>query len=75
MLANVLRSDVAINMSIQIVRIFSHMKHVISSHDTLYKKITSFESRLDDVDASLSELWFELSKFLEHDDADNQRKI
>lgn len=43
MLASVLHSDVAINMSISIMRAFVEMRHFIANNQMLFERISSFE--------------------------------
>ncbi|MDD3339542.1 MAG: ORF6N domain-containing protein [Lachnospiraceae bacterium] len=43
MLASVLHSDVAINMSISIMRAFAEMRHFIANNQMLFERISSFE--------------------------------
>jgi phage regulator Rha-like protein len=47
MLSNVLNSDRAINVSIQIIRTFSKLRQMLSSHEELKKKIESMEKKYD----------------------------
>ena len=47
MLANVLRSQTAIQASIQVVRVFVRLKEMVAAHHNLLKKINAMEKRYD----------------------------
>src|SRR5208282_4347309 len=65
MLANVLRSPVAIRASIQVVRAFVNLRRLLSSHDDLARKIDAIERRAGKHDAELQEVFRILRKLLE----------
>lgn len=48
MLANVLRSDRAIHISIEIVRTFVRLREILATHTDLARKLTALESKYDD---------------------------
>jgi hypothetical protein len=47
MLASVLNSPVAINASIQVVRAFTHLRRMVSSHFELSRKLDALEKKYD----------------------------
>jgi hypothetical protein len=65
MLANVLRSRVAIRASIQVVRAFVHLRRMLASHDDLARKIDAIERRVGKHDVELQEVLRILRKLLE----------
>jgi len=56
MLANVLRSRVAIRASIQVVRAFVHLRQMLAMHDDLARKIEAIERRVGKHDVELQEV-------------------
>ena len=56
MLANVLRSPVAIRASIQVVRAFVNLRRMLASHDDLARKIDAIERRVSKHDVELQEV-------------------
>ena len=48
MLANVIKSPIAIEMSIMIVKTFNKLREMISSHKDLLKKIEAMEEKYDE---------------------------
>jgi hypothetical protein len=65
MLANVLRSRVAIRASIQVVRAFVHLRQMLATHDDLARKIDAIERRVGKHDVELQEVLRILRKLLE----------
>ncbi|MGD0456168.1 MAG: ORF6N domain-containing protein [Terriglobia bacterium] len=65
MLANVLRSRVAIRASIQVVRAFVHLRQMLARHDDLARKIDAIERRVGKHDVELQEVLRILRKLLE----------
>lgn len=65
MLSSVLRSDIAIEVNIQIMRTFIEMRKYALSHDELAKKIEELEKRVskgEEVDSKVMEILTELIK-------------
>lgn len=66
MLANVLSSARAIEMSVQIVEVFIRMREMIQTHKDLWKKIQEMESKYDhqfkSVFDALRQLWVQEEK-------------
>jgi hypothetical protein len=71
MLSSVLNSKRAIQVNIQIMRIFSDLHRMIMSHEDLKKKIIAMEKRYD----SQFRVVFEAIKQLLKDDIKSRRKI
>ena len=65
MLANVLRSPVAIRASIQVVRAFVNLRRMLATHDDLARKIDAIERRVGKHDVELQEVLRILRKLLE----------
>ena len=65
MLANVLRSRVAIRASIQVVRAFVHPRQMLATHDDLARKVDAIERRVGKHDVELQEVLRILRKLLE----------
>jgi hypothetical protein len=65
MLANVLRSRLAIRASIQVVRAFVNLRRMLVTHEGLARKIEALEWRVGKHDAELQEVLRILRKLLE----------
>lgn len=65
MLSSVLRSDRAIEMNIQIMRIFTKMKEMLLTHKDLLLKVEQIESRVSGQDEKIGLLFDYLKKFVE----------
>jgi hypothetical protein len=65
MLANVLRSPVAVRASIQVVRAFVHLRQMIATNEDLVRKIESLERKVGKHDADLQAIWSALQKLLQ----------
>ncbi len=65
MLANVLRSPLAIRASIQVVRAFVNLRRMLATHEDLARKINAIERRVGKHDAELQEVLRILRKLLE----------
>jgi hypothetical protein len=74
MLANVLKSSRAIEVSIHIIRVFNEMRKILASQQRLQEKLQEIEQRMWDHDEQFLELWFELKK-ISQVEFDNKRKI
>jgi hypothetical protein len=53
MVANVLKSDQAIEMSVFVVRAFIKLREILSTHKTLARKLEKLEGRLDSHDEDI----------------------
>lgn len=57
MLSSVLNSKRAVQVNIEIMRTFVHIRELMESHRELAKKLTELELRLDSHDASISTIF------------------
>jgi hypothetical protein len=65
MLANVLRSPIAVRASIQVVRAFVNLRRMLTTHEDLARKIDAVERRVGKHDAELQDVFRILRKLLE----------
>jgi hypothetical protein len=65
MLSSVLRSDRAIEMNIQIMRIFTKMKEMLLTHKDLLLKVEQIERKVTGQDEKIGLLFDYLKKFVE----------
>jgi hypothetical protein len=65
MLANVLRSPVAVRASIQVVRAFVHLRQLIATNDDLARKIEALERKVGKHDTDLQAILAMLRKLLQ----------
>jgi hypothetical protein len=65
MLANVLRSPVAVRASIQVVRAFVNLRRLLATNQDLARKIDAIERRVGNHDAELQEVLRILRRLLE----------
>lgn len=56
MLSSVLSSSTAIQVNIQIIRVFTHMRRMLHDHEELIRKVNTLELRLDEHDEQLSDV-------------------
>lgn len=75
MLANVLKSQRALEISLQIIRVFVAMRHMLATQQWLEQKMQEIEQRLGEHDEKMLELWFELKKLTDTPEPTNTRKI
>jgi hypothetical protein len=81
MLSSVLKSEVAIQMNIQIIRIFLRMRELIADKNLVLTKIVKIEKKLLEYDGSLKsnkddiDYIFETLKQLIKEDAGSRKKI
>lgn len=75
MLANVLKSTQALEVSIQIVRYFVHMRNMVMTVDALYQELKHINSHLSEHDELIQQLCFEIEKFRLEEVEQHQRKI
>jgi len=64
MLANVLRSKVAVNASIQVVRAFVSLRRAVATNELLLRKVDAIEARVAGHDTELTEMVELLRKLL-----------
>jgi hypothetical protein len=65
MLANVLRSPVAVRAGIQVVRAFVNLRRMLATHEDLARKIDAIERRIGKHDVQLQDVLRILRKLLE----------
>lgn len=65
MLASVLNSDRAINVNVQIIRLFNKMREVLMANDSLLLKLNEVEKRLSEHDESIDVVMNYLRKFVQ----------
>lgn len=75
MLANVLRSPVAVRASIQVVRAFVHLRQMLATNQDLARKIESLERKVGKHDADLQAILGVLEKLLQPTTAAAKRPI
>jgi phage regulator Rha-like protein len=64
MLANVLRSEQAIAVSIQIIRVFNRMREVLLTHRELLKKLEQLEGRITGHDEEIQAIFDHLTELV-----------
>lgn len=65
MLANVLRSPVAVRASIQVVRAFVHLRQMLASNEDLGRKVEALERKVGKHDSDLQAILNVLQKLLQ----------
>jgi phage regulator Rha-like protein len=65
MLANVLKSEIALQMSIRIIETFVQMRELLLNHQELFAKIEQLEKRLGDQDEKIGQIFNYLRKFVQ----------
>jgi hypothetical protein len=65
MLANVLRSSIAVRASIQVVRAFVHLRQMLATNEDLARKIETLERKEGKHDADLQAILKVLQKLLQ----------
>jgi hypothetical protein len=64
MLANVLRSEQAIAVSIRIIRVFNRMREVLLTHRELLQKLEQLEGRLTGHDEEIQAVFDHLTELV-----------
>jgi len=64
MLSSVLKSKVAVQINIQIMRIFSRLKQFLSSHKELAQKLDKLERRIGKHDSEIQAVFAAIRKFM-----------
>ncbi len=64
MLANVLRSEQAIAVSIQIIRVFNRMREVLLAHTDILQKLEQLEGRVTDHDEEIQAIFDHLTQLV-----------
>ena len=65
MLANVLKSDLAVRASIQVVRAFVHLRQLLTTNEELKRKIAALEKKVGKHDHELRDVLRILSELIE----------
>ena len=68
MLANVLKNERALNVSIKIIEIFVKMREVITSHKELLSKIEQIEKKVTNQDEKVELLLKYVKKFIQSEE-------
>lgn len=64
MLANVLRSEQAIAMSIHIIRVFTRKREVLLSHQVVFQKLEQLEGRITGHDQEIQVIFDHLTELV-----------
>jgi phage regulator Rha-like protein len=75
MLANVLNSETAIRISIDIVKAFINFRTILSSHKELARKLEKLEKRIDQKDEEVQAIFEAIRELMEPSVSKNPRKI
>ncbi|MGA2499630.1 MAG: hypothetical protein ABSH20_17985 [Tepidisphaeraceae bacterium] len=76
MLSAVLRSPTAIAVSIEIMRVFARLRHILASHDDLRQKLDDLERKLNDHDQQFADVFDAIRQLIaEDDDANDKPRI
>ena len=75
MLANVLRSPVAVRASIQVVRAFVHLRRMLATNQDLARKIEALERKVGKHDADLQAILSALKKLVQPPASPPKRSI
>lgn len=73
MLSGVLRSKVAIDMSVRIMRAFVEMRHFIADNAHMFEQIRSIDHRLDSLERSTDERFERVFDYMEAHEAPKQK--
>lgn len=73
MLSGVLRSKVAIDVSVRIMRAFVEMRHFIADNAHMFEQIRSIDHRLDSLERSTDERFERVFDYMETHEAPSQR--
>lgn len=66
MLSSVLRSDQAIQVNIQIMRVYSKMKELLITHKDILLKLEKLEKKTDKHDSDIKLIFDYIKKLIEH---------
>jgi hypothetical protein len=75
MLASVLNSDIAVQVSIQIIRAFIRMREAIGSHAHLRRRLEALEKKYDAHDAQIKEIFDAIRALMERPPGVAKRRI
>ncbi|MGI9115227.1 MAG: DNA-binding protein [Chthoniobacterales bacterium] len=75
MLASVLSSDVAIDVSVRVVRAFVKLREMVSSNVQLVTKLADLERRLDSHDEAIAQLFAAIRELLQPATPEKEREV
>jgi len=75
MLSSVLRSMQAVQVNIQIIRVFNSMRKLAYSQEITLEKLSQLEKELSQHNTEIQSLWFELKKMIAIEHKDDVEKI
>ncbi len=75
MLASVLNSPIAVQVSIQVVRVFIRLREVIASHKDLRRRLGALEKKYDAHDAQIKEIFDAIRALMEPPPGVAKRRI
>ncbi len=75
MVASVLNSPVAVRVSIQIVRVFIHLREAVASHKDLRRRLEVLEKKYDAHDAQIKEVFAAIRALMEPPPGVAKRRI
>ena len=73
MLSSVLRSERAVQVNIQIMRVYSRMKELLVMHKDILLKLEKLEKKTDKHDAEIKLIFAHIKKLIEHPKERTQR--
>lgn len=73
--ANVLRSDVAVQMSVQVVRAFVGLRQLVVNHKAIAKKLSELDARIGEHDEQLAAIVEALHRLAEPVPSEKRRRI
>lgn len=73
MLASVLRSEIAINVSVQIIRVFVEMKRIIHQNKDILLRLNEIENHLSEHDDSIFQIMEYLKRFIKENNEPRKR--
>lgn len=69
MLSNVLKSQTALQVSIQIIRVFNRMRKILQDNEFFYEKLHSIEQQLGEYDERINEFRYTIKQMLIEEEA------
>ena len=75
MLSAVLRSETAVAVSIQIMRVFVRLRRMLASYEPLRRKLGDLERRLADHDQQIAVVFDAIRQLMEEPDAPPKARI
>lgn len=73
--ANVLRSEVAVQMSVQVVRAFVGLRQLVVNHKAIAKKLSELDARIGEHDTQLAAIVEALHRLAEPVPSEKRRRI